>query len=315
MLVSQRTALDPKFLHFNPNDSLITQAGTRSVSAFRKQVMMATKVIVPVEIMHLKMDYMNRMNLIYGLGWDQETIKKKNDQYLDFARLPFDSILLENHTGALFVRKETAKHPSHDIHCPIVVSHITNSGYISESHIGMVLDTGGVSPNYSLCTLISHGVRDELTQRAFDQIVKDKIPFKTEADLIEMIEELRDAFQNMTASTVLEVLLFMNVRNIEQTIYKMSHRERQGFQKSVLPFYEYRILDIYKTRKEYKSLTTVGEGAGTSGREAVERRAHLVRGHFKKKKDKLYWWNPFMRNRKNITTHGIVEKDYQLVDS
>ena len=41
-----------------------------------------------------------------------------------------------------------------------------------------------------------------------------------------------------------------------------------------------------------------------------DRRAHLVRGHFKNKNGKLFWWNSFIRNRNSALTDGTIVHDY-----
>lgn len=272
--------------------------------------MMATKIIVPIEIMHLEMEYMERMALLYGENWTNDSIVKKKDQYIDFVRMPFNSILLENESGALYVRKEMTSHPNRDNHYPIIVTHIAPTGFVSPIHVGLVLPEDS-DEMFTHCTLVPNEARDALTEVYLRSILK-KYPKATLEEQGEMIDEVRTAFQDVTVYTVLEVLLFMNVRNVEQVIYKLARKEKEGIQKSLLPFYEYRVLDIYKTRKEYKSLATLLEDVGKSTKQATHRRTHLVRGHFKNIHGKLFWWNPFMRNKSNILTHGVVEKDYRL---
>jgi len=49
--------------------------------------------------------------------------------------------------------------------------------------------------------------------------------------------------------------------------------------------------------------------AGFTGGEA-DLRAHLVRGHFKRKKSGVYWWSPHMRGSVHS---GFVDKEYRVI--
>lgn len=110
-----------------------------------------------------------------------------------------------------------------------------------------------------------------------------------------------------------EVLLFLNASNSRITKYQVKKKEMPKAPKPFLPKYEYRILDLYRTKTEYQSLEEVEEFLTPSDKVKLQRRAHLVRGHFKTRNGKLFWWNAFLRNRKNIDSMGVVDKDYQLV--
>lgn len=311
MLISQRIATDPKFLRVSLADSLALIDG--SVSSFRRKIMMSTKVIVPVEIMSVGSEYGEQMGLLFGKNWQDteegSVVDRKIDQYLDFAKMPFDSLLFENGTGALFVRKESHL-PEYEGDTPVVITHITHTGFVSPVHVVAMFDnTGGSSITH--CVMVAEELRPCVTA-IYTKDIERRYPGASLELQQELIKEVRDAFQQMTLYTVLEVLLFMNVRNIEQVIYRLNRRERLKIQKSILPFYEYRILNIYRERREYKSLEVLADQFNRTKCESINRRAHLVRGHFKRIRGKLFWWNPFMRNAKNITTAGVVEKDYHL---
>jgi len=65
---------------------------------------------------------------------------------------------------------------------------------------------------------------------------------------------------------------------------------------------EYRVVDLHgKTQKGRDMVATVGDTGGT--------RLHMVRGHFKRKHGKLWWWHRHLRGRPD---KGIVVKDYRV---
>lgn len=69
-------------------------------------------------------------------------------------------------------------------------------------------------------------------------------------------------------------------------------------------------IDIYKTRKEYVSLDDMVGEVNTD--KVHESRVHMVRGHFKHKKNGCFWWNAFIRNKKTANEESVTQKDYRL---
>lgn len=117
-------------------------------------------------------------------------------------------------------------------------------------------------------------------------------------------------------AAVIEALLYLNLANIGKHVYKPSKREMPNVPEVLHARYTYHIIDVFKERQDLTSLSQVVDFMRASesldSTEQALRRAHLVRGHFKRKGGKLYWWNPFVRNRKNIDTAGISDHGYKL---
>ena len=99
---------------------------------------------------------------------------------------------------------------------------------------------------------------------------------------------------------MLAILGLLNTRNVVQT-EKVDHdhlnmkRVRHGKR----PLFSYNLLKLRPS--------VVTGNAGTGGHKDI--RLHFVRGHFKHKKNGLFWWS--MHTRGNIK-HGIVSKDYEV---
>lgn len=103
---------------------------------------------------------------------------------------------------------------------------------------------------------------------------------------------------------VIKLIGLLNCKNfyIDMQDEKPSAVElRRRFRRNKKPLYEHKILDIdlsrFQTRNGYKSM-------GWN-----DLRAHLVRGHFKRRKSGIFWWSPFVRGNSKL---GIITKDYNL---
>lgn len=112
----------------------------------------------------------------------------------------------------------------------------------------------------------------------------------------------------------LHLLLFINARNFKTAEYKCTKKDSPKAAKPILDKYVYRILNIRQEKKTYTSLKATLEDL-MNPVDKVERRAHFVTGHFKRIKGKLYWWNLFLRNAKNVDTVGFVDKEYHVKPS
>lgn len=75
-------------------------------------------------------------------------------------------------------------------------------------------------------------------------------------------------------------------------------RKKQGFK---LPLISYSRVKIRQS--------PIIKYIGSSDPSGIETRAHLVRGHFKRRKSGMYWWSPFVRGNQKL---GIKNKDYEF---
>ena len=108
---------------------------------------------------------------------------------------------------------------------------------------------------------------------------------------------------------VAETLMLINARNVKRISYTPSRREMGSIPKVLQKSVTYRVMDLFRERTEYVSLEDVSDQLWKP-HEGKKTRAHMVRGHFKKKKNGLFWWNAFMRCRKNLEEVGEVKKTY-----
>jgi hypothetical protein len=122
--------------------------------------------------------------------------------------------------------------------------------------------------------------------------------------------KIKDAF--ILGTMVYEIFTFMNCRNVVMHTYRPSRRELSNVAKVLQPHCIYGVLDIYRDRKVFESMTDVLEFLQPSDYERLVQRAGLVRGHFKNRKTGLWWWNFYIRNRHNSQKVGEVVNDYEL---
>lgn len=98
-------------------------------------------------------------------------------------------------------------------------------------------------------------------------------------------------------------LLFLNCQNIkikEISISKSINKKRMSINK--IPFFSYKILKLKQSNIQNKYIDI-------QKKERNKNRIHLCRGHFKKTKTGLYWWQPHVRGRNK---QGIIMKDYKI---
>lgn len=107
------------------------------------------------------------------------------------------------------------------------------------------------------------------------------------------------------ADTVLVVLTALNTKGaLNQKQMTHSEKLQKARQKAGKPrLADYTLVTINLTN----STETIDRG-GTHN----SPRAHIVRGHFKKIKEKLHWWGSFMRGD---ATKGFVTHDYKVTAS
>jgi len=300
MLLSQKIAKNPNYLRFSNANMEATMKKVLGVKRsnlpeMRMALLHSAKFIVGYELLNMQDTDMKALTQRW-FDADENGIfqfKPLVQKWLPYMRLPYPVIFIENDSGGLLVSKKVIFQGDDREH--ILFTSITSEGLISDSSTCVIVneETGGLK---LMCVPNMHNVHE--SPRLFD-VVK-------QASANQEWRDITVIFYGI----IMQTLMFLNTSNIVPTPYQPSKRENSMVPKPFLPFYEYKILDIFRERKQYVSL----EDAVTSMHDFSTRRAHMVRGHFKRKNGKLFWWNPFMRNRKNLQTEGFVDKGYKLVD-
>lgn len=108
---------------------------------------------------------------------------------------------------------------------------------------------------------------------------------------------------------ILNALLHINALNCSIEQYKPSRKELSNYVSNVhRELYIYNVVNIFKNKcKPPANIKEVETIASSPMSENIRR--HMVRGHFKQRSSGIYWWNPFLRCKKN---EGYVEKSYVL---
>ena len=280
MLVSQKIAASPTFLNSKV-------PCLYNMFEFRGKIMKATKFVIPGELIDLSgttKESIFKLLEINSVDQFSKAAEKKFPYYLQYCKMPFSSILLENDTAAYYL-EET-----------------------SDGHISFILIDGSKGTVHPVVN-VAYWWLDE------SGAIKHKITLLADPAMskYEKALEQYSLRVGMYWLQISEILLFINTKNVTKHNYKPTQKELSKVPKNFRSFYDYHVLDIFHEVNGYTSLAGISEQLLVSQKNVIERRAHLVRGHYKTLKTGLFWWSPHARCRKNAETIGVIEKDYQLV--
>lgn len=297
MLLSQRIAEDPRFLKTGYD---LGRKGPGFLVDMRLKIMMATKIIVGTEFVEIdKLGACPSETFSDGrpIGYvegeitkgEKTKLNKDLDRryalYIKYCRMPDKLIAMESSKGMYLAERMGSDR--------IRMSVITPQGIIMPTVMYIHMDKLG--PTGNMAADVDYWFMSEMFEEAFEQ----RPDFKP---VMMMINGLHMA-------KFLDALLQFNVANSRIHKYALTTREAAKIPKSMVAKYEYCIVDVWRERTTYHSLKDLEE---FTERDTQERRAHLVIGHHKEINGKLWWWNPFVRNKKNAETEGVIIKDYVL---
>lgn len=274
MLLSQRIAKDPRYMrHCVPQDA-------EGLFELRLKIMMATKFIIPSEFIDLTGTDNSKISSLID---NTDLTTKRKQLYRIYAKLPFPTIFIENDNLGILAEQ-------------------WGDGWKLSvvSRSDKFLSACGLLPFKSICQFTDGEECLKYSAEVNDSTYRH--------DSNGHVDNLCRTF----VVVVCEILLFLNVKNTTIQKYIPTKKENSVIPKKMLPFYEYCILDVFRDRPIYTSLKSIEEDLSISDSEKIHRRAHLVTGHFKTLKTGLFWWNSFVRCRKNKDTIGSVDKDYRL---
>ena len=271
-------------------------------SNFQSKVINAKKFIVGQELFKLDGTWNDARDVVFGTHNEKElnqfaTPAKKQrlyDTWSEFARLPFKSIFIENATGGILVEE----FPEYKI-CTLIYD---NGGIMPyDFYINNTLEVD--QPTFGLL------IKKELTEAMATE--QAKLPHDKANDPYYSPYTEMHLVCSFTSMMVLNILTHINAVNTNITQYKPSNKERKGCVSNVFKeSFVYNIVNIFTNKSP--TFTSLKQVEDLSAMKTTSRaRAHMVRGHFKKRSTGLYWWNPFLRCKHNP---GYVEKIYLLVD-
>jgi hypothetical protein len=312
MLISQMIAKDPRFLKSEARKPI------ESVFDTKMKIFNAIKILVGNDVADFTKIIDINEESIFGKNLEDTEAQKRREMYSEYSRLPFPMIFIENETGGLLVEQRRVQKKEHAY--DTIITCIQYDGLIDPIKILInTLDFKGDRnlPGSLIPGRVAWYANDSETEAFMKEMdiaaVLANREMSPEAKAFytsQVIERMAGAF----ALLVYETLLFINVANKTLVKYKPTKKEIPGIPKNLLDSYEYRILDLHRSRKVYQSIGEVIDDISFPEADRLARRAHLVRGHFKRKNGKVFWWNPHMRNRKNLEEVGYVDKSYRLND-
>lgn len=282
------------FLHYQAPAILYAQEGPyeMSLKTLQKEIVNSTKFVVGHETIKIDCTITEAEEILYG----KDCQKKSDEEFNEYgnrrialwkahAKLPFDSIFIENSTGGILLRKFDES----------IVFTVVNADGSLHPWQGIFNDElwSRGKTNGLLTTSI---YREFLAQQP-----SKAIPGKDQSQ--ELVEVSRTYI-----FLIMNALLYINTKNISLVPYRMSnHEASKKIPDSYRERFVYYVLDIFHNKKEYRSLEDVETYASVELTEM--RRAHMVRGHFKTIRGVLYWWNSFLRCKKG---NGMIAKDYAV---
>lgn len=111
----------------------------------------------------------------------------------------------------------------------------------------------------------------------------------------------------------IKALMCLSARNTMVLNIDAPHKlNKKRLRKGMLPYYEYKVLDIFLTpdaRRAVKFTAQEIHGQLMKFSSEAFRRLHSVRGHYKIRKAGIFWWNPFVRGKRSA---GEIKKDYDV---
>jgi hypothetical protein len=288
MLVSAKI-LKPGFLKTKIHERYINTEnfGPCSFSELRQAVIRAVKFVVGRELLSLEATLGELINFLYGSDAQPgqlipESKKEKLfTMWAQFSKMPYSEIFIENSSGGILLQD-------------------TESGIVCTT----IYHDGEVSLQKAL-------IAKEATERM--EFARTCIGFELAQVSNRMGEEGEELIANMvqnaklTGLVILNALTYINAKNVSIEPYRLSRNEAKSNRISnvLLSSYSYHVVDIFHKTKKYHKLIEVEAFAEMKMSSNV--RAHMVRGHFKQKQSGLYWWNSFLRYKKN---EGFINKNY-----
>jgi len=284
VLISQRVAKDINFLK-----PIIDYKGSKdNLFRMRLDIIHSVKFIVGRELLNHTVDNKEFLDRLFKNGTGEVAANKRLGLYNGYCRLPFPGIVIENDTVLLLL---ISKKPL----CWNVYS-VYPDGSVGPSYVLIELsDDGG-----DIKVFVEYFMSDEVIRKIYgdEETIRKKDKMKNSSSILFLV--------------VMEILLFMNVRNVKQTKYVPTKKENTCVPKPLQSKYTYHILDLFKQKNTYTSLEEIKNDLCKPRAATALRRAVLVRGHFKQRRTGLFFWDFHTRNKHNAETHGIVDKDYRV---
>lgn len=283
MLISQRIANDPGWLRTGRD----TKSSKQAAFALRMKILKAVKMIVPRELHDTDRASDGLDRQIFGHSPPtKEESQKRLMLYSKFGRVPFPMLFIENHTGGALL--EQIAPDTFDMYT------LLDTGKFLYYHIRVQVTPDGIDAH------------------TFWTVPVEEVTKVVGSSKMAHYEELKQGATTVQVLSMLELLLYVNTKNVVKHHYAPTKRENQSVPKPLLPHYSYYVLDLFKERKEYTALQDAISDFCNPNKPVQERRAGLVMGHFKNRATGLFWWNNYMRNAKNREKLGQVDKDYNV---
>lgn len=316
MLISQRIAKDPKFIRAE----LLT---AQERIDFRMKVIQSTKFLVGTHFLTNRHVEQQVMDMFEAAGSMEKMIEKAalaEERNSKYARPPFPLTVLENPDALILVEELTDKSgwsftrieaDGNHLNAKLTVKYeLQDLGDVDLSSVPQDM----LRYSRVLRKRLSSDNLGDLEKRMY-AIGKTKRGEDADLDaqITEMLEDISGLLTTMLIS-VSELLTMINVANARIHHYIPTKKELSAVPKPLQSQYSYRLLDLFRERVKYVSLEEMITDVKKSPEETAQRRAHLVRGHYKEKNGQLYWWSAHMRSKNNAQTLGEVKKTYVLYE-
>lgn len=212
-----------------------------------------------------------------------ENNNKHISRWLKFAKLPYRHCFIENSVGGYLLEQKVNG---------FTYLYIDKNGSIEDHRVSIEFDGDTIHFVLKLNAEVSE--------------IVDKNVAMSNGMIEHPLEAMRDRMK-IWGFILLNALTYINTKNVSIETYKMTKSEakRNKLPNVMIKQYDYHVVNIFHKKVVYEKLADVEAFSDSETTSHI--RAHMVRGHFKQRKSGLYWWNPFLRCKKN---QGFVDKDY-----
>jgi len=273
----------------------------------RQKIMMARKIIIDNDFVPCEETTFTdpdlelpRTAVVMDMDYITKVVESHKDCYPVYAKMPFDLVFIESGLTGVLLEKIDDNSFS-----------VLNLNLFSKTNPTSLDNECAAIP--VLKAKVTNGDLSSMTPIIFNKKAFEKLTTDYTQRQAKNILSSNGQALHVQAFIALEVLVYLNTINHHVQIYKPTSKEVAHIPKPLHPKFEYWILDIFRDKKPVTSLAELPYAGAKDNEGRRQYRAHLVRGHYKTIRGKLYWWNAFTRCRKNAETAGVIEKDYHIV--
>lgn len=274
-----------------------------AIMKFKQKLIRAHKFVVGMEFFF----FIEAIeNYTYGVDYDSSVYKNMGEE--DLRKI--DTDFLKNPKKMKKLKQDWKEYCQH-LPFPEIFIESSGQGYLLEQgddgviYIYEVKSIGLLTP--CKYVIVPNALDPEFENQKLGTMIMSTQAAEGFEQHYLRYKNIQGVFAQLLALQIYQILMFINCKNINIIKYKPKKSELSKIPKVLQKGYEYHVVKLSNEVTNYVSLTEVQNDV----RKSVSRelKAHVVRGHFKRRSSGVFWWNSFLRgHRKN----GVIEKHYEV---